>query len=123
MNFLPEIVNLLPDIGLSIGLFGAFEGVFRFLKSKRTQKYIESVGQILTIVDDLLADHPEYDSSKIESVIDSTIKISQDGKIGWGDFRTIKKLVIELYDPRRSGKKRVTGHDEKIKKTVEEIVG
>ena len=119
MDFL---INLLPDIGASIGLFGAFEGVIRFLKHRKVRKYLGATAEILQILDTIFDEHPDYKGSKAESAINTTINVAMDGKISWQDFKFVKKLVIDLYDPRQANPKRLVGHKEVKKKKVEDLI-
>lgn len=122
MNFLNNFVNLLPDIIASLGLFGGFEGAMRFLKHKKTKKYIGITSDVLAIVDNILTDHPEYKGTKAEEIIDTTIQITSDSELSWKDFKEVKRLAISLYDPRQATPKRLVGRKEANEKKVKELL-
>ena len=117
-----SLLDLLPEITAGLGVFGAFEGITQFLKRKRVQKYLGLTSEVLEIFDTILNEHPEYNGSKAEDIIDTAIYVTVDGKISWRDFKSVKNLIIELYDPRKSSPRRLVGRKEAKKKKVEELI-
>ena len=116
------LLSLLPEIAAATGTFGFLQGILKFLNSKKLKKYSLLSNDVLKVVDKILEEHPDYNSSKVDDAIELALSITTDGVLNVKDFPKVKQYVIDLYDPRVSREKTVLENDKQVelKKKVDE---
>ena len=122
---LESLLLLLPEILTGAGTFGLFQGALKFINKKKYKKYSIFASQVLDVVDNILQEHPEYDDSTIDKIINTTIDITSDGMLDMEDFNKAKRFIIDVYSPVEAKKPKTLNDPEKQlnKQKIEKKLG
>lgn len=93
-------MDILPYIITSLSAIGTFEGILRFINSRKMKRYIGYGNQIIRILDSILAENPNYSKTQLDHILNLAIDISNDGKLSLKDYAPLKEYIISNFDIR-----------------------